>query len=111
MTTIHFILILLAFVAAVMAALQLSTPRINLIALALALFLLSLLVTSCAGPRFVKTYDRSKIVKGFTQTTDALADARQYTQDAKDEVRKINRNSSRIDNKAGVILRYWDKAR
>lgn len=111
MTTIHFILILAAFIAAILAALQLSTPRINLIALALALFLLSLLVVGCAGPRFVKSYDRTKITKGFTQTEGALADARQYTQDAKEQVREIKSNSTRIDNKAGVILKNWDNAR
>ena len=68
------------------------------------------LLSSCGTTAF-KPYDRSKIAKSFTQTEDALADARQYTQDAKDEVRGIKGNSKRIDNKAGVILRNWDNAR
>jgi len=65
------------------------------------------LLTSCGTTAF-KPYDRTKIAKGFTQTEDALADARKYTQDAKDEVRGIKSNSRRIDNKAGVILKYWN---
>lgn len=68
------------------------------------------LLCSCGTTSF-KAYDRSKIVKGFTQTEDALADAKKYTQDAKDQIRKIKTNSQRIDNKAGVILKYWDQAR
>lgn len=65
-----------------------------------------LLLCSCGTTSF-KPYDRTKITKGFTQTEDALADARKYTQDAKDQVRKIKTNSQRIDNKAGVILKNW----
>lgn len=71
----------------------------------------TLLLTSCGTTKFVKTYDRSKIVKGFTQTQDALADARKYTQDAKEEVRELGSNAKRIDNKASVILENWYKAK
>jgi CDGSH-type Zn-finger protein len=70
----------------------------------------AMLLCSCGTTSF-KAYDRTKITKGFTQTEDALADARKYTQDAKDEVRRIKKSSKLIDNKAGVILKYWDKAK
>lgn len=76
----------------------------------LTLFIAALLLTAC-GTTYVKPYDRTKITKGFTQTEDALADARKYTQDAKEQVREIKSNSKRIDNKAGVILKNWDNAR
>lgn len=68
------------------------------------------LLCSCGTTTF-KPYDRTKIAKGFTQTEDALADAKKYTQDAKDQVRKIKTNSQLIDNKAGVILNHWNDAR
>lgn len=45
--TISGICLVIAFIIAVLAALQMSTPRLNLIALALALFILSFL-TGCA---------------------------------------------------------------
>jgi CDGSH-type Zn-finger protein len=69
--------------------------------------LVAILLCSCGTTTF-KPYDRTKIAKGFTQTEDALADARKYTQDAKDEIRGVKSNSKRIDNKAGVILKYWN---
>lgn len=75
------------------------------------LVLLGLFLLCSCGTTSFKPYDRTKITKGFTQTEDALADARKYTQDAKDQVRKIKTNSQRIDNKAGVILKYWDQTR
>lgn len=65
------------------------------------------LLCSCGTTSF-KAYDRTKITKGFTQTEDALADAKKYTQDAKDQVRKIKSNSKLIDNKSEVILRHWN---
>jgi outer membrane protein assembly factor BamE (lipoprotein component of BamABCDE complex) len=69
-------------------------------------FICLIALTAC-GTTYVKPYDRSKITKGFTQTEDALADARKYTSDAKEQVRNIKSNSQRIDNKAGVILKNW----
>lgn len=75
------------------------------------LALLGLFLLCSCGTTSFKPYDRSKIAKGFTQTEDAIGDARKYTQDAKNEVRKIKTNSQLIDNKAGVILKYWDQAK
>lgn len=71
------------------------------------LALLGLILLCSCGTTTFKPYDRTKITKGFTQTEDALADIAKYTQDAKDQVRKIKTNSQRIDNKAGVILKYF----
>lgn len=48
MQTLHYAFLIAALVCAILAALQLSTQRLNLIALALALFFASLLVTGCS---------------------------------------------------------------
>jgi hypothetical protein len=125
MALICLLLLIAAFVLALLAAFN-KPSRFNMIGSALACYFLNiilpllrtlflitalLLCTSCTSPKFVKSYDRTKISKGFTQTEDSLADAKRFTQDAKDEIREINSNSKRIDNKASVILKNWDKAK
>jgi hypothetical protein len=76
MHTLHYAFLIAALVCAIFASLQLSTPRINLIALALALFFASLLVTGCGYVKEVKQFSTSYTdSKGRTYTAGVIKTA------------------------------------
>lgn len=57
MHTLHYVILTVGLVFAILAMLQLSTPRINLMAAALAFLILSFLVTGCGFIKGVQQFD------------------------------------------------------
>lgn len=96
----HLILLIAAFVFAILAAFQFTTPRLNLWAMGLALFILSFLVTGCA----TATTWRAQLAPDSLANKAVVAAAEHYGGN-----KAANLASAGLSATAEVLQGYVDK--